>query len=63
MQTFSKIGMQSFFPEFNILIINAGERTIWQATKLIIPSEIQNVTGLLASLKEVVSDKEAPKKK
>jgi len=34
-----------------------------QATKLIIPSEIQNVTGLLASLKEVVSDKEAPKKK
>jgi regulator of protease activity HflC (stomatin/prohibitin superfamily) len=34
-----------------------------QATKLIIPSEIQNVTGLLASLKEVVSDKETPKKK
>ena len=29
-----------------------------KATKLIIPSEIQNVTGLLASLKEAVSDKE-----
>ena len=27
-----------------------------QATKLIIPSEIQNVAGLLASLKEVVTD-------
>lgn len=31
------------------------------ATKLIIPSEIQNVTGLLASLKEVVAD--SPKEK
>jgi regulator of protease activity HflC (stomatin/prohibitin superfamily) len=27
-----------------------------QATKLIIPSEIQNVTGLLASLKEAITD-------
>jgi regulator of protease activity HflC (stomatin/prohibitin superfamily) len=27
-----------------------------KATKLIIPSEIQNITGLLASLKEVISD-------
>ena len=26
------------------------------ATKLIIPSEIQNITGLLASLKEAISD-------
>jgi regulator of protease activity HflC (stomatin/prohibitin superfamily) len=37
-----------------------------QATKLIIPSEIQNVTGLLASLKEVISDEKpasTPKKK
>jgi regulator of protease activity HflC (stomatin/prohibitin superfamily) len=37
-----------------------------QATKLIIPSEIQNVTGLLASLKEVISDDKpasTPKKK
>ncbi len=35
-----------------------------QATKLIIPSEIQNVTGLLASLKEAISDdKGAVKKK
>lgn len=32
------------------------------ATKLIIPSEIQNVTGLLASLKEALID-DAPKKK
>jgi regulator of protease activity HflC (stomatin/prohibitin superfamily) len=29
-----------------------------KATKLIIPSEIQNITGLLASLKEVMSDNE-----
>lgn len=34
-----------------------------QATKLIIPSEIQNVTGLLASLKEAISDDKAPAKK
>ena len=27
-----------------------------KSTKLIIPSEIQNVTGLLASLKEAVSE-------
>ncbi|MEY3610144.1 MAG: hypothetical protein RLZZ264_665, partial [Bacillota bacterium] len=34
------------------------------ATKLIIPSEIQNVTGLIASLKEVITDeKPAVKKK
>ena len=33
------------------------------ATKLIIPSEIQNVTGLLASLKEVVSDDAKKKSK
>lgn len=33
-----------------------------QATKIIVPSEIQNVTGLIASLSEVVkSDKEAKK--
>ena len=31
------------------------------ATKLIIPSDIQNVTGLLASMKEVVSDKQTQK--
>ena len=34
-----------------------------QATKLIIPSEIQNVTGLLASLKEAISDEKVPAKK
>jgi regulator of protease activity HflC (stomatin/prohibitin superfamily) len=33
-----------------------------QATKLIIPSEIQNITGLLASLKEVLTDPEKTKK-
>jgi regulator of protease activity HflC (stomatin/prohibitin superfamily) len=33
-----------------------------QATKLIIPSEIQNVTGLVASLKEVLTDPEKKKK-
>jgi len=33
-----------------------------QSTKLIIPSEIQNVAGLLASLKEVVDDKPEKKK-
>lgn len=32
------------------------------ATKLIIPSEIQNVTGLLASLKEVITDDNSSKK-
>ena len=32
------------------------------ATKIIIPSEIQNVTGLLASLKEVVIDEKKPAK-
>jgi len=32
------------------------------ATKIIIPSEIQNVTGLLASLKEVVVDDKKPAK-
>ncbi len=32
------------------------------ATKIIIPSEIQNVTGLLAALKEVVSDDKPTKK-
>jgi regulator of protease activity HflC (stomatin/prohibitin superfamily) len=32
-----------------------------QATKLIIPSEIQNVTGLVASLKEVLTDTEKSK--
>jgi len=32
------------------------------ATKIIIPSEIQNVTGLLASLKEVVVDEKKPTK-
>ena len=31
------------------------------ATKLIIPSDIQNVTGLLASMKEVVSDRQTQK--
>ena len=34
-----------------------------KATKLIIPSEIQNVAGLLASLKEVVEPDGEPKKK
>jgi regulator of protease activity HflC (stomatin/prohibitin superfamily) len=33
------------------------------ATKLIIPSEIQNVTGLIASLKEVITDDKVPTKK
>lgn len=33
------------------------------ATKLIIPSEIQNVTGLLASLKEVITDDKDSSKK
>jgi regulator of protease activity HflC (stomatin/prohibitin superfamily) len=33
------------------------------ATKLIIPSEIQNVTGLIASLKEVITDDKVPSKK
>lgn len=33
------------------------------ATKLIIPSEIQNVTGLIASLKEVMTDDKVPTKK
>jgi regulator of protease activity HflC (stomatin/prohibitin superfamily) len=33
-----------------------------QATKIIVPSEIQNVTGLLTSLKEAVID-EKPKEK
>jgi regulator of protease activity HflC (stomatin/prohibitin superfamily) len=34
-----------------------------QATKLIIPSDIQNVTGLIASLKEVITDDAAVSKK
>ncbi len=33
------------------------------ATKLIIPSEIQNVTGLIASLKEVITEDKVPSKK
>ena len=33
------------------------------ATKLIIPSEIQNVTGLIASLKEVITDEKPVVKK
>lgn len=33
-----------------------------QATKIIVPSEIQNVTGLLTSLKEAVIDDKTPKK-
>jgi regulator of protease activity HflC (stomatin/prohibitin superfamily) len=33
------------------------------ATKLIIPSEIQNVTGLIASLKEVITEDKVPTKK
>ena len=33
------------------------------ATKLIIPSEIQNITGLLASMKEVLNDQNVQKKK
>ncbi len=32
------------------------------ATKIIVPSEIQNVTGLLSSLKAVVEDEKSPKK-
>jgi len=30
----------------------------WQATKIIIPSEMQSLAGLAASLKEIVSDKQ-----
>lgn len=33
------------------------------ATKLIVPSEIQNITGLLASMKEVLDDQNVSKKK
>ena len=33
-----------------------------QATKIIIPSEIQNITGLLTALKAAVSDDKEPKK-
>ncbi|MBM3909839.1 MAG: peptidase, partial [Firmicutes bacterium] len=33
------------------------------ATKLIIPSEIQNVTGLIASLKEVITEEKPVVKK
>ncbi len=33
------------------------------ATKLIVPSEIQNITGLLASMKEVLNDQNVSKKK
>ena len=33
-----------------------------KATKIVVPSEIQNITGLLASLKSVV-EKEEPKTK
>jgi hypothetical protein len=32
------------------------------ATKLIVPSEIQNVAGLLASMKEVVSEEKTASK-
>lgn len=34
-----------------------------QSTKIIVPSEIQNVTGLLASLKETITDDKKPTKK
>lgn len=34
-----------------------------ESTKIVIPSELQNVTSLLASMKEVVSDKPSKKSK
>ena len=34
-----------------------------ESTKIVIPSELQNVTGLLASMKEIVGDKPDKKSK
>ena len=50
-------------PEQNVLVLKSYEAlekvADGKATKLIIPSDIQGIAGLAASLKEVVSDKES----